>query len=312
MLYNWKILRHHAYKVKTMRNFFYQQLFHSHHDRALSRFRRAFTLVELLVVIAIIGILIGMLLPAVQQVREAARRTSCANNMAQLGLAVHNYEFSLEHLPAGVINKTGPIRSEPIGQHVGFLVELLPYVEQRGIANNFDITAGTYAAVNAPAREKVIPVYSCPSFPEVMNDDETAGLTNYAGCHHGSETPIDIKNNGLLFLNSKVTYGDIFDGGSNTILIGEMLPFSDSLGWASGTRSSLRNPSEILDNIDFQQLNANPPASKLEVGGFGSLHPGGAQFCFAGGAVRLLSQSTDPQLLENLGNRADGAMMGEF
>ena len=274
--------------------------------------RRGFTLVELLVVIAIIGILIGMLLPAVQQVREAARRTSCANNLAQLGLAVHNYEFSMEHLPAGVININGPIRSEPIGQHVSFLVELLPYIEQRGIANNFDIAAGTYAAVNAPAREMVIPTYVCPSFPFSQNEDETAGLTNYAGCHDGSETPINAKNNGVLFLNSKISYGDIFDGSCNTILIGEMLPFASSLGWASGTRASLRNPSEIMDNGDFQQLNRNPPESVLTVGGFGSFHPGGAQFCFTGGAVQFLTGSTDPLLLEHLGDRADGAMMGEF
>ena len=218
----------------------------------------------------------------------------------------------MEHLPAGVINKNGPIRSEAIGQHVGFLVDLLPYIEQRGIANNFNVAAGTYAPVNAAAREKVVSTFNCPSFPFLMNDDDTAGLTNYAGCHHGSETPIDTTNNGLLFLNSKINYGDIVDGSCNTILIGEMLPFADSLGWASGTRASLRNPSEIMDNGDFQQLSRNPPASVLTVGGFGSLHPGGAQFCFAGGAVRFLSQSTDPILLEHLGDRADGAMMGDF
>ena len=203
--------------------------------------KTGFTLVELLVVIAIIGILIGMLLPAAQQVREAARRAVCQNNLAQLGIAIHNYEFSMEHLPPGVVNNGGPIRTEEKGQHVGFLVQLLPYIEQKGIAKNFDIAAGTYAAVNAPARAMRIPVFECPSFYFSMNDAQTAGITNYAGCNNGSEKPIDVKNNGLLFLNSNVTYGDIFDGSTNTILVGEMAPMKDTLGWASGTRASLRN-----------------------------------------------------------------------
>jgi prepilin-type N-terminal cleavage/methylation domain-containing protein len=88
--------------------------------------RRGFTLVELLVVIAIIGILVALLLPAVQSAREAARRVQCLNNVAQLGLAVHNFEFHFEHLPPGVVNPDGPIRSEPQGQHVSWIVQILP------------------------------------------------------------------------------------------------------------------------------------------------------------------------------------------
>jgi prepilin-type processing-associated H-X9-DG protein len=232
--------------------------------------------------------------------------------LAQLGLAVHSYEFSMEHLPPGVVDKAGPISSVATGQHVSFLVQLLPYIEQRGIAKNFDIAAGTYAPANAPARAMIIPTYSCPSFGlGVMNADGTAGLSNYAGCHHGSETPIDVDNNGVLFLNSKITYGDIFDGSSNTILIGEMLPFADSLGWASGTRSSLRNASEI-ETMNWQGIKTIPPATVLEVGGFGSSHPGVGMFCFADGSVRGLGYSIDVQLLEFLGNRSDGEMMGDF
>lgn len=276
--------------------------------------RSAFTLVELLVVIAIIGILVGMLLPAVQQVREAARRTMCLNNMSQIGLGLHNYEYAFDHFPAGVIDPKGPILSLPMGQHVSFLVQVLPFIEQRGIFDNFDQAAGTYAATNAAAREKVISVFICPSDYNPTRDDGTAGLNNFAGCHHGSETPIDSDNNGMLYLNSKVTFADIYDGSSNTILIGEKLDDSaTALGWASGTRSTLRNASEVLGSIPWNSslaLTGGEPDDY--VGGFASRHPGTCNFVMGDGSSHSFSESIDVVVLETLGNRSDGAMMGEF
>lgn len=284
---------------------------------SIIRFRAAFTLVELLVVIAIIGILVGMALPAIQQVREAARRASCMNNLAQLGLAIHNYELSWEHLPSGVQNETGPVTSDPVGQDVSFLVLLLPYIDQFGIANNFDIDAGTYAEVNAAARKQTINLYQCPSSLDFgnLNRAGTAGLTHYAGCHHGSEAPIDADNNGLLFLNSKIKFFDIKDGTSNTILMGEKFCGSTDLGWASGTRSSLRNTSELLSATEWVNLKRGPDddSAPLDfVGGFGSFHPGGSSFSFADGSVRFLRNGISSTVLGNLGNRADGAMMGDW
>ena len=297
--------------------------------------RSAFTLVELLVVIAIIGILIGMLLPAVQQVREAARRTQCLNNLAQLGLAVHNYEFTYERFPEGVIDGGGgPIQSVPTGQHVSLFVQLLPYLEQRGIADNFDIAAGTYAAKNGPARAMVIPVLHCPSSyartvsvsmsdltedgleQEDAQGTDTLGLSSYAGCHHGSETPIDSDNNGLFFLNSKIGFDDIYDGSSNTVLIGEYLPDeSTNLGWASGTRSTLRNMGSLESYQNFQariaSVTATPVAATF-VGGFGSPHPGTTNFVLADGSVHSLSFSLTTPITNHIGNRADGAMMGDW
>ena len=270
---------------------------------------RAFTMIELLVVVAIIGILIGMLLPAVQQVREAARRTVCANNVAQVALACHNFEFSHEHFPSGVKDKTGPILNQELGLHVGFLVDLLVYIEQPGIANNFDVTLGTYAPANAPAREQRIATYRCPSGYNDMNGMSTAGVSDYGGCHNDVEAPIDVDNNGTLFLNSKIGFQDIADGSSNTILVGEIIPIDSDLGWASGTRSTLRNASEFMDNKLWKVRNAGVQPPDF-VGGFGSQHPGGANFAMAGGGIRFLRNSIDPQFFLNLANREDGAMMG--
>ena len=274
--------------------------------------RRAFTLVELLVVIAIIGVLVGLLLPAVQAAREAARRMSCSNNIAQLTLATHNYEFSMEHLPPGTTNPTGPIANTPNGEHISFLVRLLPYIEQQGTADDFDLTASVYAPVNAKVRAYQISAFLCPSFPFGINDEKTAGLSNYAGCHHDVEAPIDEDNNGLLFLNSDVRYSDIYDGSSHTILIGEMIPTLQSLGWVSGTRSTLRNTGTMVGGgirmMGNAAIDENPPEF---VGGFASEHPGGGNFGFADGSVRFLSQNTDPQIFTYLGHRADGEFVDE-
>jgi prepilin-type N-terminal cleavage/methylation domain-containing protein/prepilin-type processing-associated H-X9-DG protein len=287
-------------------------------EMTTTNFRRnAFTLVELLVVIAIIGILIGMWLPAVQQVREAARRTNCLNNSVQLGLATHNYEFAHEHLPPGTINATGPIVNQAKGQHVGFLVQLLSYLEQQGIADNFDQSLGSYAPENLAAREMSIPTFLCPSYAwHASFGDLDVGLNNYAGCHHGSEVPIDEDNNGVLFLNSKIAYGEIKDGASNTILIGEMLPKLGHLGWASGTRSTLRNTSELVSISNGRRNRRNAAAADDgdddAVGGFGSQHSGGVNVCLADGSARFISEAIDSNVLSWIGSRADLEMMGDW
>lgn len=124
--------------------------------------RRAFTLVELLVVIAIIGILVGLLLPAVQAAREAARRSMCTNNLMQLGIAIHHFEFNMNRLPAGVTDgASGPIRNENEGQHVSWTVQILPYMEEAAAFSKFDQVAGAYSKANEVVLKYAPPLITC-------------------------------------------------------------------------------------------------------------------------------------------------------
>jgi prepilin-type N-terminal cleavage/methylation domain-containing protein/prepilin-type processing-associated H-X9-DG protein len=276
----------------------------------------AFTLVELLVVIAIIGILVALLLPAIQAAREAARRTSCVNNEVQLALAVHSYEFHFETLPPGVTNPTGPIRNEPNGNHVGWLARILPYFEEYTLFRKFDADAGAYAPANAPVRSAEIDCLICPSEPgEISNQDHTIARSTYAGCHNDVEAPIDKDNRGLLFLDSKIRYSDIEDGSSKTILLSEKLLGPDDLGWVSGTRATLRNTGIKPNWADgdraksLHELAEEAPPNSLFVGGFSSRHPGIINVAFADGSVRAVTDSIDLETFHQLGNRADGQIM---
>jgi prepilin-type N-terminal cleavage/methylation domain-containing protein/prepilin-type processing-associated H-X9-DG protein len=278
--------------------------------------RGGFTLVELLVVIAIIGILVGLLLPAVQAAREAARRTQCLNNLAQLNLACHGYEFTYEHLPSGVTNPSGPILNEAVGDHTSWIVRLLPHIEQSAAYAKYDLKAGAYAPANAVVRGFAIPTLHCPSDPLIGDSKSEVHQSNYAGCHHDSEAPIDANNNGLLFLNSDIRFSQIADGSSNTILIAEHIADPADLGWVSGTRATLRNTGPVMlppwqRQAQGAAANAEPefPIGGSKVGGFGSYHSGGYNCALADGSARFLSQSIDPAVLRLLGNRADGELI---
>lgn len=270
---------------------------------------RAFTLIEMLIAITLIAILIGMLLPAVQQTRESARRLSCQNNQLQIASALLQYESAHEHLPPGVINDKGPIADDGTGLDISFYVLIMPYLEQRVLTENFNFAEGAYSGVNDPIASLRLNFLSCPS-------DNTS--LNYAGCHHHQEAPIDVDNTGLLFLNSKVRHREIQDGRVHTILLGEKLSDAGESSWLSGTRATLRNTGTFT-NRPWGAVKTNPSTSQpdqkalvsgLFVGGFSSRHPGGCVFSFADGAQHFIAYSIDRAVLENLGHRADGAMMG--
>ncbi len=280
---------------------------------------RGFTLIELLVVIAIIAILVALLLPAVQQAREAARRSTCKNNLAQISLALHNYEMQYEALPPGTVNPTGPIRWEEQGYHLSWTVAILPFLDQLPTWEKYDRSKGVYAAENAKIREVEISVYACPSSAYGVGVTTPGGVeiagNSYAGCYHHEETPIDVKLSGIFYLNSSTRYEQIRDGSSNTIFLGEKIDSPTTLGWLSGTRETLRNTSAINSPgqhnwRDHRKEKQNLPPNV--VGGFGSFHTGGAQFALGDGSVRFISENINPETFKNLGNRADGELPGSF
>ena len=272
---------------------------------------RGFTLVELLVVIAIIATLIGLLLPAVQSAREAARRCSCTNNVAQLGLALHTYEHAHEAFPPGVTGDPGPIRNVAEGKHVGWIVRLLPFMEEVALERHFTPEDGVYAASNAKVRTSSLSSLVCPSssagFGNEPNGDPRVAVSSYVGCHHDVEAPIDTDNHGILFLDSRVRFSDIADGSSHTLLISEKRGSKGDLGWVSGTRATLRNTSPFPKR-DPKAFGDDPdPEDPLVVGGFGSDHAGNLVVAgLADGAIRSISRDISPDVLRQLGHRADG------
>jgi hypothetical protein len=233
----------------------------------------------------------------------------------QIGLALHNYEMAHETLPPGTVNPTGPIRNEPKGYHMSWTVQILPYIEQQNVYRHIDFASGIYADVNASARIKTIPVFLCASNPAAGS----AKIT-YAGCHNDIEAPIDVNNNGVLYLNSAVRYHDIRDGSSNTIYVGEHGGSSEPMGWSSGTRATLRNTGARPNSVvSVSSVTSPAPAESpsddsglFTVGTFASNHTGGAHFLIGDGSVRFISENINLTVFQHLGHRADGEMIGDF
>ena len=214
---------------------------------------KAFTLVELLVVIAIIGILIALLLPAVQAAREAARRMQCMNNLTQLAIAVQNYEMANRVNPPGTIDKKGPIVNVNQGYHHNWIEQILPYIEEGNTYRHIDFNVGVYDAKNAEVRKVRMTVLSCPSDGNAPRGGGDLSVSSYVGCHNDLEQPINTDNHGVFFLNSAIRYEDITDGTSHTLFIGEkLIDPSKDLGWMSGTRATLRNAGTVV-NASLQQ-----------------------------------------------------------
>ena len=303
---------------------------------------RGFTLIELLVVIAIIAILIALLLPAVQQAREAARRSQCKNNLKQIGLAMHNYHDTHRIFPPGYIrNMQIPESVAPRFPQFGWACMILPYVEETALYNKIGSNSSDFAvdwntdnqALYDLSRE-VINVYICPSDPDDNFSDwgvdkSTSGLTG------GNPAKSNYLASGQVFtLNSNTKVRDIIDGTSNTFLVGEATGdqgYYDGL-WMGAHKWGNQN-NYCTDEGIIRHGTGTYAGVPLRINGYGdecplpppdycayyhrkhtfaSMHEGGAHFVFADGSVHFLSENIDITLFNNLAQENDRNVVGEF
>jgi prepilin-type N-terminal cleavage/methylation domain-containing protein/prepilin-type processing-associated H-X9-DG protein len=305
--------------------------------------RSGFTLIELLVVIAIIGVLIGLLLPAVQKVREAANRITCQNNLKQLAVAAHGYHDARGTFPPGLhmgVNMGGGRYAEG----TCWMVELLPYIELDNLYRKWDyndfrnnVAGGTNSTTG-----QIIRIDRCPSDPVNLQSYFNSvipeargyyGLGTYGGnAGRRSNPTAELSRDGLFSLDTTVRLADVTDGSSNTLLFGERAhrdpeydriavvwpsanPVADMGAWAQvvasqngGTLPALTLSSAVPINYQV------PPETSVGDGAvaddrmcaFGSLHPGGANFALVDGSVRFVSDQTPVDILQALSTRAGG------
>lgn len=296
---------------------------------------RGFTLIELLVVIAIIAVLIALLLPAVQQAREAARRTQCRNNLKQIGLALHNYESSNGCLPPGYVAGAVATTTTP---GWGWTSMILPQLDQAPLFNAINFSLPIENAANAMAARTALTAMICPSDippgPVITITDSSnstvvqAGASSYVACVGNDNSEVDdLIGNGVMYRNSRIRLTDMIDGTSNTIMVGER-----ALAYTLGTWVGAPNNAVIRagQKNKFNAATSTPPCANLAhahwinvtndpdggLDDYSSLHVGGAQILFGDGSVRFMQTVTTDGGLEDvfqaMGTRAGGEAVSSY
>jgi prepilin-type N-terminal cleavage/methylation domain-containing protein/prepilin-type processing-associated H-X9-DG protein len=293
--------------------------------------RPGFTLIELLVVIAIIGILIGLLLPAVQKVREAANRMKCQNNLKQMGLALHGYHDTFGVLPPGVA--TG------LGNMLSFHVRILPHMEQTPLYRKFNMSAAYDNATNLALGLDLVPSYQCPTatqlFTEYGSGEWSGGKMTYTNHYYGVAGPIGTNpktgvaytslttnqgnesTQGMLGMGTQVHLTDVTDGTSNTLMLGEM-SWTDAnyyRVWTRGTYDDTTNPDRdttccrnVANAINSTPYNGSNNANNTS---FGSEHAArGANFAMGDGSVRWVSASISLGTYLSVASMNGGELIG--
>lgn len=252
---------------------------------------KAFTLIELLAVIAIIGILVALLLPAVQAVREAARKTSCKNNLHQIGIALHSYHDVHNSLPTGCIEWRN-WNSPPTHRQFAWSALLLPFIEQQNLHDQIDWSLPFDAPENRPAAETMVDTYICPS---ETTDSITPGHITYGGIF-GERILHSTPDDGVFLYERSIRFRDVTDGLTNTLAVAEDVGGPDKQ-WING-----RNVFVVAHGI-------NDPTAWVGDNEIRSRHDGGAMVLFADGRATFLPDSTDRQLLGSWITRSGGEVV---
>jgi prepilin-type N-terminal cleavage/methylation domain-containing protein/prepilin-type processing-associated H-X9-DG protein len=312
--------------------------------------RKGFTLIELLVVIAVIGLLVAMLLPAVQAARESARRTQCSSNLHQVGLGLQAFHDSKGYFPSSYVTQPGGVMgganaNGDAGPGWTCLLQILPYMEGGNERDTFDLKSPAWSPINAKPALQVIPMYLCPSVSDptthyVVVDANGNPLADFSRSHYVANAgQLDLWTNpapnlsrvanGPLYRNSRTRIKDITDGTANTVFMGERTPLRSPATWVAIVPGSVTCPGSLFPYADCDvaapQINVHSGPGEFEhpplieppnnTSGYTDEmhgeHPNGCNVLFGDGSVRFVLETVNPVLWAAWATRAGGEIIDD-